>query len=1521
MSKLEIFGREVPVGAYVTLRLTRGDDVFGRVDAIDDTCIHLDRNGSSVTFFEELLAGWEIHHQNTTGDTTNRTDPRPQNIDNSEVLPTAVQLSPQDPEVLQQFTQVNASFSVAVERACLESPEPDFLFPETEFPSDSASKVRKEWDRARNQYSYALKVKEISRLNSVVAQILDPLKKSYPGSATINSLLGRVLLKLNRESDAVDHLSAAATLSDVPAYWLALAAAVGENTAMECYALRRYFLLTPPMPADDKWFRYLAVAIEHHDLRNTAHIIRQWHGHAETDPDVRRLLCQSVVYLLARLGVDALAMRAATLVQTAELPLEWEEEFDSTSLSDELIAAEQRFVLPPAPVSAIASPVRHREESNDTPQGRITTFINQRFGFIDASGITYYFNINDVTDEGLRAALLDGSWRTSGPVEFDIRQSHGQKYNRAARILPLQDSASLLERARHLLEIGQPPQAMTLVRRVLGADPTNAAAAQLEQVVKENIRKGLRHGIGLPTGRGPYARAKRAQLVDLDLDKAERLLSQAIRKQDKPESAIKDLASLLHQQVRTDEAIALLEKNAARAEAGNPYDNMLANLYQHAGRHDDAIRVLNRLVRTADRSKKNSLMARIATSYLRWPKYDEAGEVLQRILDNSPNDRTALRLLEVLEDSRRAESSDEADEIISGLGMLTDEGVQLSSLARTAIEQCTYEGVNPARAKSGTTDSHDVARVVELAKELGTKRPRDRAAYYLSAAALLKRNAHEDETGLIYDYLRRYFTSMADASWIDRKPADVVRSYYLESLALVVDPGSEAWRSLIRYLATFSPEMQQEIESKFATGIGRKSFEEALRIIVPRTEENWLIRLVAVGSQSNFSENAIRDAFLKNRDLQIEFGRLLGSADEGPEALRAEWMSRCREHARQHRHRLSVCSALTRYQASVAMMEDLSAEIRKATEETSIDLDRRRLLNLGEIVDAAQAFCRASDFEERERHYWLVTGQAEDFRRTVVDAPTQYSHEGLLPVADHVGSLVEEEYAEMNRTSGAELSLRLLVDKYMPGQHGDLKLQIEISNKPGCSPASSIRIRLGPRDSEYFDADRLEQEVSSALRGGHTTVKQMVVYPKTEAKHDRAFPIKAEAVFRNRLGEEKRTEAHTWTVRLYHDEEFQHLENAYAPFAEGGPVDDPEMFIGRDDLLARLESSLLSGAGRKSIVMFGQKRAGKSSLIEHLRVRLVRRGDVLPVCFSVQELAPEPSMATLLHRILRGTAEALEDLRLDGRDAPAFSPSGIDEMQYHPTVRFHEKMSSVVRAVQQSSLRIVLLIDEFTDVFKEIRKKRIPPEFMKAWKAIIEKGYFSSVLVGQDIMPAFKNEFPNEFGVTEDVRVTYLDDEAATTLVQKPIGEKRFAGRAVPQLLDLTANSPYYTMMFCARLVDYMNNSRSVVVTEADIRAVEEEMLRGDRRLTRDKFDNLLAAGDGVQDSGIDPRDTYAVCAAIARSGREGWCARDSINGGSDSTDLDRLLSDLETRDVVERKGIAYRLRVGLFRDWLMRQG
>jgi hypothetical protein len=83
----------------------------------------------------------------------------------------------------------------------------------------------------------------------------------------------------------------------------------------------------------------------------------------------------------------------------------------------------------------------------------------------------------------------------------------------------------------------------------------------------------------IPKGNLPYARAKRAEYLERNLQKAEHYYRLAIESSDRAESAVKDLASLLHQQGRTVEAVNVLENNAhVICEEYDKYRHLLDNL-------------------------------------------------------------------------------------------------------------------------------------------------------------------------------------------------------------------------------------------------------------------------------------------------------------------------------------------------------------------------------------------------------------------------------------------------------------------------------------------------------------------------------------------------------------------------------------------------------------------------------------------------------------------------------------------------------------------------------------------------------------------------------------------------------------------------------------------------------------------------------------------------------------------------------------------------------------------------------
>jgi Flp pilus assembly protein TadD len=83
----------------------------------------------------------------------------------------------------------------------------------------------------------------------------------------------------------------------------------------------------------------------------------------------------------------------------------------------------------------------------------------------------------------------------------------------------------------------------------------------------------------LPQGDTAYAKAKRAEYIERDLGKAEMLYRRAIFLGERASSAAKDLAGVLHQQGKTQEACRFLKSHQHLfALEPKKYENLLSSL-------------------------------------------------------------------------------------------------------------------------------------------------------------------------------------------------------------------------------------------------------------------------------------------------------------------------------------------------------------------------------------------------------------------------------------------------------------------------------------------------------------------------------------------------------------------------------------------------------------------------------------------------------------------------------------------------------------------------------------------------------------------------------------------------------------------------------------------------------------------------------------------------------------------------------------------------------------------------------
>ena len=214
-------------------------------------------------------------------------------------------------------------------------------------------------------------------------------------------------------------------------------------------------------------------------------------------------------------------------------------------------------------------------------------------------------------------------------------------------------------------------------------------------------------------------------------------------------------------------------------------------------------------------------------------------------------------------------------------------------------------------------------------------------------------------------------------------------------------------------------------------------------------------------------------------------------------------------------------------------------------------------------------------------------------------------------------------------------------------------------------------------------------------------------------------------------------------------DEFEKIKNPYAAYAGGGIVGDPDMFFGRDELIQNIAQAIqTSHLQSKCVLVFGQKRSGKSSVLYHLKALLQKDKNLLILNLdNIASIKGEHTRIPLMYQILRSILTELEyeieDRVEEGFTPLEFSIPSDDEFYNHPNPLqcFGDTFKRLKRLVSKQEdwrgTRVVLLIDEFQYIYDGIVANEIPESFMQNWKALLQANYFSAVLVGQDVMQKF----------------------------------------------------------------------------------------------------------------------------------------------------------------------------------------
>lgn len=271
----------------------------------------------------------------------------------------------------------------------------------------------------------------------------------------------------------------------------------------------------------------------------------------------------------------------------------------------------------------------------------------------------------------------------------------------------------------------------------------------------------------------------------------------------------------------------------------------------------------------------------------------------------------------------------------------------------------------------------------------------------------------------------------------------------------------------------------------------------------------------------------------------------------------------------------------------------------------------------------------------------------------------------------------------------------------------------------------------------------------------------------------------------------------------------------FNPFIAGAPVLDRDLFFGRDRLVDRI----LQTVHNNSLLLYGERRIGKTSLQHHLKRRLESLDDpdyaFHPVYVDLQGTPEERFFATLAEDVFGELAAELGDLR----PSPEIAVAG--SYGYRELVK---DLTNVLRALASRTskqVKLVLLIDEVDELndYDPRINQRLRSLFMKSFA-----DHLVAVVSGVRIRREWEREASPWYNFFEEIEVTPLERDDAEALITQPMeGMFRFSAAAIDRILDRTGCRPYQIQKLCMALVNRLHEEGRRTITVADVESIVQD--------------------------------------------------------------------------------------------------
>ena len=360
------------------------------------------------------------------------------------------------------------------------------------------------------------------------------------------------------------------------------------------------------------------------------------------------------------------------------------------------------------------------------------------------------------------------------------------------------------------------------------------------------------------------------------------------------------------------------------------------------------------------------------------------------------------------------------------------------------------------------------------------------------------------------------------------------------------------------------------------------------------------------------------------------------------------------------------------------------------------------------------------------------------------------------------------------------------------------------------------------------------------------------------------------------------------------------------------PVRQRGELFGRDAVLERL---LLHASSGRSTFLWGQKRVGKTSILQVLATELLERRRVFCAMFRMGELAPLHE-GQIAHRI----AQRLYEWVGQHEACPAEGYFGAGMGQLIPVV---ERLSR-----EAPEMRPVVIIDEFDDLDSSFYIGQRGQQFVKALRSLSEAG-LTFFFVGSERMRTIYGRHEADLNKWVDIWLDRIDSrDECRALLTRPVSDViEYDQTAIDEIIDLCDGNPFFMRLLGFELFEQSYQERRTYVGLADVQHTVPRLIQklGPTNVAHFWDDNpVIDERERAEQRG----QNALVLSCVAKLGavrviqREAYDAQEalSLSAGERlpyeqfAASVERLLA---RRVLVRDASQSLSVRLPIFREWL----